>query len=152
MAGRQNEYADQIIAGLFLELLGTLPVNVEEHITTRFESLINRRRRRAVRVVKNHRVLEKGIGPAQRFKAIGTDKVIVTPIDFGRSSWPGGRRDAHHQIAVACDQASRQGCLARPGRRGQHQHQTAATDFFSHALFPVTNGRRYSTFCACSLN
>ena len=57
--GRQDEDRDQVVARRLLQLLGALPVDVEQDVAPVGQRRLHRRARRAVEVVEDARVLQQ---------------------------------------------------------------------------------------------
>ena len=82
--GRQHEDADEIGAALLAQLLGALPIDVEQHVAARREHALDWRPRRAVAVAEHLGPFEKLALRDHRVETRAIDELIIGALDLAR--------------------------------------------------------------------
>jgi hypothetical protein len=129
MLGREQEHPHHVALGALVELLGALPVDVEQEILPALELLADVRLGRAVAVPEDSCVLEEGIVRDELVELGLIDKVVVAALDLARPHRPRGHRHRQlHSLALLGEQAASDGRLPGARGRGQDEHQPAALE------------------------
>ena len=102
--GRQDEDPHQVLAHRSTQLLGALPVDVEEHVAARLQGLRHRPLRRAVEIAENLCIFQKLAAVAEPGELLLADEVIILAVHLARPRRP--RRDGHRHgdVGVARQQ------------------------------------------------
>ncbi len=123
---RQDENADHVRPRLSVKLQGALPVDIEQHVGSRFQRALDRSLRRAVIIAVHLRPFHELAGFAHRAEPLRIDEVIVHALDFARPARPRRRGDRKPHARHALEQEARQRGLAGARGRREHEHQSAA--------------------------
>ena len=83
--GRQDEHPDDIDARLLVQLLGALPVDVEQNILSGRQCRFDRRARRTVEIVEYSRPLEQFALLDHPLELRLVDEEIIASFDLPRS-------------------------------------------------------------------
>ena len=145
--GRKDEDTDEIVAGVLGELLGALPVYVEQRILARRQCLLHRGAQGAVVVAENLGIFEKFLAVDHQVELGEIDEVVVLAGDLSGTLGAGRGRHRHRQVDLPLEKTAGNRRLARPRWRGKHQHQPPAMyleNFHGH--------ESYSIFWTCSRN
>ena len=126
--GRQQEHADDIGPGALAQLLGALPVDIEQHVMPGGQRILHRLARRAVAVVEHGRPFEQFAARRHGFKARLVDEAIVAALDFPRPDRTRRHRHRHPHVRHSLHQHPRHRGLAGARWRRQHEHQPAPLD------------------------
>src|SRR5438552_14855795 len=81
---RQDENADQIGGRVFAQLLGALPIDVEQHVAALLERLLYRLSRRAIEVAEYLGILQELTILPQLVEAIAVDEMVMPSVDSTR--------------------------------------------------------------------
>jgi len=121
---RQDKDGDEILAHCRLQLLGSLPVDVEKDVAPRFQSGFHRRLGRPVMMPEYRSPFHELAVRNHLVKLRIVDEMIVHIVALARPF--GTRRGAHRHghFRIRCQQHSRDGRLAGTGR-GREDNQEA---------------------------
>ncbi len=112
LSRRQNE--DRACAGhQFANLLGALPVDLQNQVMTFVQRLLQTALRGPVHIAEDFSLFEKiaVLDHAHEFGAI--DEVVVHAVHFARTHGPGGVGHRHADLRLSVDQGVDQAGLAR---------------------------------------
>ena len=123
---RQDEDTNDVAAGNLVQLLCTLPVDIEQHVLPVGEHRIDWRVRGTVSVTEDMRPFEKLMLRRHPAEFLKIDEVIVLPIDLAGADRPRRRGYRDAQFGLGGQELARDGGLTRARWRGQdEQHATA---------------------------
>ena len=122
---RQDEHADHVVARGRAQLLGALPVDVEQHVAAAGQRLLDSRARRAVGMAVDLGVLQQLAALDHRAVGGAVDELIVDAVDLARPLRPGGHRDRQRELRLELQHPARDRGLAGARGRGHDQHQAA---------------------------
>ena len=140
---RKNEDADEIVLHRLGQLLGALPVDVEQHVAASLQRRRHRPLRRAVEIAEHLGVFEKLAPVAQTGEFPGADEVIILAVDLSRPRRPRGDGNRHLDMAVGGKEAPRQRRLSSTRWRRHDQQQAAALNV-DHAFTRCSGPARAS--------
>ena len=125
---RQDEDPHEIGAEGIFELLGALPVDVEQDVAAVLERFLDRLLRAAVAMIEDIGPFGEFVVGDQPVELRVVDEMIIDPVDLARAHRPGGGADRHgdrridlHQLA-----ADRRFARARGGGKDDQQATAAA--------------------------
>ena len=149
--GRQDEDADEIVARLLAQLLGALPIDVEQDIAAGPQCLLHRLARRAVAMAEDFRPFQKLAGFHHGLEAGQVDEMIVAAVDLAADAAAASSPIPKARRAASAFSNMRESVVL-PAPDGEDRtsirprRATRLLDFAARALMP------YSTFCTCSRN
>jgi hypothetical protein len=108
------------------ELLGALPVDVEEHVAPFAQGCLDGAPRRAIGVAVDRGVLEQFARLDHGAELLVGDEMVVVPIHLRRPPRPRRHRDRHGEFRLLAHHRPRDRGLAGARRRGHDQHQAAS--------------------------
>ena len=111
-----------------VELLGALPVDVEQEILAFLEARLDLRFRRSVKVAEDLGPFEEFAGFDHRFEPGVVDEAVIEPVGLAGADRTGGDRDRHGDLLVLFEQPMGDRGLAGPRGRGEYEHQSAALE------------------------
>ena len=142
---RQDEDRHDIDRHLFLQLLGALPVDVEQHVPAFTHRGFNRFARRTVVIPVHLRPFEQRVAVAQTFEFPLGNELVVHALDFTLAALASGDADRQADLLVLVHQRARNGGFPGAGRRGDDQHQAPPGDLdvcgrnVGHKLLQILN-------------
>jgi hypothetical protein len=122
---RQDEDRNQVFERVLRQLLGTLPVDVEQNVLAGLQGIKHRATRRAVGIAEYGRMFQELTGIDHGVELRLIDEHVVLAVDLARPHGAGRRRDRHGEIVMVLEKRARDRRLAGARRRRQHQHQAA---------------------------
>ena len=123
---RQDEHPHQVGGRIgLLQLLGALPVDIEQHIAAIGQRRFHRCARGAITVAEHGRPFQQGVFFDHRLELVVRHEIIINAVHFTGAWAARCGRNAHGDAAVFGHQRARHGGLASTRGRGQHEHQAA---------------------------
>jgi hypothetical protein len=126
--GRQDEDRDHISAHLILQLLRTLPVDVEQHVAAFAHRHLGSLARRAVEIAMHLGPLQQRLGIAHALEFAMRLELVVDAIDLAAATRPRGHADREAQAGVMFEKIAGNCGFSGARRRGNHQHEAAPLD------------------------
>ena len=109
---RQDEDGHDVRPRLLEKLHGALPVDVEQHVASGQQSLLNGGGRRRIVVSVHLGMFEERAGVASHGEVGGRDEVVVLPVHLVSASRACGDGDGEREVAIVAQQARRDRALA----------------------------------------
>ena len=91
--GREDEDADEIVARFFRQLLGALPVDIEQNIAALGEGFFDGQARGSVIIAENLGMFEQLVAVDEEVEFGRVDEAVVFAIDLARAGGAGGDGD-----------------------------------------------------------
>ena len=132
--GRQDENAHHVLGRGAAELLGPLPVDVEQDVAAGCQGGLDCAARGAVGMTVDPGMLQELAAGDHGGEALLADEVIVDAVGLGRAARSGGDGDGERDLGLLLEQAAGERGLAGPGWRGDHQHEPAAAHRVRHRV------------------
>ena len=124
-SGRQDENAHKIFAHRRMELLSSLPVDIEQDVAPFPERVLHRRLGRAVAKAEDRRPFDELILGDQRVEARVVDEMIVDVVDLARPLRPRRCGHRHCHLLIRLQQHPRDRGFAGSGRGGEDDQEAA---------------------------
>jgi hypothetical protein len=114
---------DQVFLHHLGDLLGALPVNIEQHVAAFGQRFVNGLEWRAIIVAEDFGPFQKFFPVAHLGKAFLADEVIVLAVGFTRARRAGCDRHGKGDVLVRSQKLARQGCLSGARGRGHNEQK-----------------------------
>ena len=99
-----GEHAHEVIFHHLRQLLGALPINIEQHILARLQGLLHRLSGCSVKIAENFGIFQKLTRIAQLDELLLGDEVIIAPVLLTRPLGAGGDGDGHADGGISFQQ------------------------------------------------